>query len=42
MLQTLHEIANEKHTVIITRSQEELAKSIEDLRSNQADAGDSQ
>jgi hypothetical protein len=42
MLQILHEIANEKHTVIITRSQEELSKSIEDLRSNQADAGDSQ
>jgi hypothetical protein len=42
MLQTLHEIANEKHEVIITRSQEELAKCIEELRSNQVDAGDSQ
>jgi uncharacterized protein YyaL (SSP411 family) len=42
MLQTLHEIANEKHEVIITRSQEELAKCIEKLRSNHADSGDSQ
>ena len=33
MLQTLHEIANEKHTVIITRSQEEMDKRIEELRS---------
>jgi len=42
MLQTFHAIANEKHTVIITRSQEELAQSIEDLRSNQTDEGDLQ
>ncbi|MFZ5758962.1 MAG: hypothetical protein ACOY32_04920 [Thermodesulfobacteriota bacterium] len=35
MLQTLHEIANAKHPVIITRSDEELAKRIEDLRSNE-------
>lgn len=40
MLQTLHEITNEKHNVIITRSQEELAECIEALRSNQPDAGD--
>ena len=40
MLQALHEIANEEHTVIITRSQEELTKSIEDLRSSQTDSGD--
>lgn len=31
MLQALHEIANEKHTVIITRSQEELTKCIDEL-----------
>ena len=42
MLQTLHDIANEKHEVIITRSQEELAKCIEKLQSSQTDAGDSQ
>ena len=40
MLQTLHEITNEKHNVIITRSQEELAECVEELRSNQSDAGD--
>ena len=40
MLLTLHEVANEKHTVIITRSQEELVKCLEELRSNQPDAGD--
>jgi len=34
MLQAIHEITNEKHTVIITRSQEELAKCIQELRSN--------
>ena len=38
MLKTLHELTNEQHTVIITRSQEELASCIEKLRSNQADA----
>lgn len=42
MLQTLHERANEKHTVIITRSREQLAKSIEDMSSNQADTSDTQ
>lgn len=42
MLQTLHEITNVKHKVTITRSQEELDKCIEGLRSNHADAGDSQ
>ncbi|MCP3875094.1 MAG: hypothetical protein GY699_18320 [Desulfobacteraceae bacterium] len=42
MLKTVHEITNEKHIVIITRSQEELAKCIEKLRSDQADAGDAQ
>ena len=41
MLQTLHQIANAKHTVIITRSQEELDNCIEELRSNPANAGDS-
>lgn len=41
MLQTLHGIANEKHTVNITRSQEELDKCIEELRSNRAETGDS-
>ncbi len=35
MLQTLHEITNEKHNVIITRSQEELAECVEKLQSNQ-------
>jgi len=40
MLQAFHEIANESHMVIITRSQEELAQCIEALRSNQPDAGD--
>jgi hypothetical protein len=40
MLQTLHEIANEKHTVIITKSQEELNNCIEELRSNEADPND--
>lgn len=39
MLQTLHQIENEKHAVIVTKSQEELVKSIEELRSNNADAG---
>lgn len=38
MLQALHQIANEEHTVIITRSQEELDKSIEELRYCQANA----
>jgi hypothetical protein len=42
MLQTLHEIANKKHTVTISRSREELVKCIEELRSNQAESGDSQ
>ena len=42
MLQTLHQIANAKHTVIITRSQEELDNCIEELRSNQAVTGDPQ
>ena len=42
MLQTLHEIANVKHAVTITRSHEELEKCIEELRSNQSDTGDSQ
>jgi len=42
MLQTLHEITNMKHTVIITRSREELDKCIEELRSNHAGAGKSQ
>ena len=42
MLQTLHEFTNDKHTVIVTRSQEELSECIERLRSNQVDAGDSQ
>ena len=40
MLQALHEITNEKHNVIITRSQEELAECVQNLRSNQQDAGD--
>ena len=40
MLQTLHEIANKEHTVTITRSQEELDKCIEELRSNKPDASD--
>jgi len=39
MLQTYHEIVNENHTVIITRSQEELGQCIEALRSNRV-AGD--
>jgi hypothetical protein len=39
MLQTLHEIANEKHKVIITRSQGEMDRRIEELRSNKVDAG---
>ena len=42
MLQTLHELANEKHVVIITRSQENLTRCIEELRSSQSDRGDSQ
>ena len=42
MLQTLHEIANKKHKVIITRSQEELYECIKELQSNKADAGNSQ
>lgn len=42
MLQALHEIANEKHTVIITRSREELDKCIDELRSGQEHAGHSQ
>jgi len=41
ILKTLHEIANSKHTVAITRSQEELNKCVEGLRSNRAHAGDS-
>jgi hypothetical protein len=40
MLQTLHEFANENHTVIITRSQEDLAKCIDGLRSNKANSAD--
>ena len=40
MLQTLHEIANEKHSVMITRSQEELAKCIDEMRSNKANSAD--
>jgi len=39
-LQTHHEITNEEHNVIITRSQEELGECIEELQSNQSDAGD--
>ena len=42
MLQTLHEIANEKHDVIVTRSPEELTRCIEELRSNPSDKGGSQ
>ncbi len=42
MLKTLHEISNENHTVIIARSDEDLANHIEELRSNQSDAGDLQ
>ena len=38
MLKTLHEIANEKHIVTITRSPEELIESIKELRSDQPDA----
>lgn len=34
MLKSLHNIANAEHTVIITRSQEELSTCIEELRSN--------
>lgn len=34
MLQTLHELANEHHVVIITRSREELTRCIAKLRSN--------
>jgi len=40
MLQTLHEITNEKHTVTITKSKEELDKCIEELLSKHADAID--
>ena len=40
MLQTLHELANKNHVVIITRTQEELRRCIENLRSNQPDTGD--
>jgi len=42
MLQTLHELANEKHTVIITRSQKELTRCIEKLRTKQKEERDSQ
>ncbi len=35
MLHTLHQIANEHHTVKIVRSEEELNETIEQLRSNQ-------
>ena len=42
MLKALHEIANEKHVVIITTSQEELTRCIEELRSNKSDTGYSQ
>jgi len=41
MLQTLHELVNKKHVVIITRSQEELTRCIEELRANPPDTGDS-
>jgi len=34
MLQTLHELANENHVVVITRSQEELNRCLIKLRSN--------
>jgi hypothetical protein len=34
MLQTLHELANEHHVVIITRTREELTRCIAKLRSN--------
>ncbi|MBU8923237.1 MAG: hypothetical protein KOO63_15565 [Bacteroidales bacterium] len=40
MLQALHEFANDKHIVIITRSNGELEKCIEDLRSNKAEESD--
>jgi len=40
MLQTLHELANDKHTVIVTRSQEERAACIERLRSGKPSASD--
>jgi hypothetical protein len=42
MLQTLHEMANEKHTVIVTRSQKETDTRIEELRSHKPDAVDSE
>ena len=42
MLQTLHQIANPKHKVIITKSEEELAKCIGELESEQVHAGGSQ
>jgi len=42
MLEALHEIANKDHKVIVTRSQEELDKHIEALRSNRLDIGDSE
>jgi hypothetical protein len=41
MLQTLHEMTNEKHTVIVTRSQEETDTRIQELRSHKPDAGES-
>lgn len=42
MLQTLHELANVDHVVMITQSQEELHRCIEKLRSNPSDADDAQ
>jgi hypothetical protein len=37
MLKTLHNIVNEKHTVAISRSHEELDRCIEELKSNHPD-----
>lgn len=37
MLKTLHNLVNEKHAVIITRSHEELDRRIDELKSNHPD-----
>ena len=42
MLQTLHELANVNHVVVITRSREELTRCIERLASKPSNPDDAQ